>query len=187
MEHIDLTGIDIDLATALHATIKGTADHVRDLSRMKADIQIEAQTKQLNFMTALIDPQMSNTLRIPDGITLDGRLTADGTNYATDLTLSEARGNIKMSGKASIPLDANGSLVPDRTAYDATVNIRDLNLHHFLPKDSIHTLTADITASGYGTDLLSPQSRLNAEAVIQRLQYGKWDLDNLTASALLSN
>ena len=187
MEHIDLTGIDIDLATALHATIKGTADHVRDLSRMKADIQIEAQTKQLNFMTALIDPQMSNTLRIPDGITLDGRLTADGTNYATDLTLSEARGNIKMSGKASIPLDANGSLVPDRTTYDATVNIRDLNLHHFLPKDSIHALTADITASGYGTDLLSPQSRLNAEAVIQRLQYGKWDLDNLTASALLSN
>ena len=187
MEHLDLTGIDIDLATALHATIKGTAEHVTDLSRLKADLQVEAQTKQLNFMTALIDPEMTNTLRIPDGITLDGKLTADGTNYAADLTVSEAQGNIKMAGKASMPLDAKGSLVPDRMTYDATVNIHNLDLHHFLPKDSIRTLTADITASGYGTDLLSPQSRLNAEANIQRLQYGKWDLDHLTAAALISN
>ena len=55
-----------------------------------------------------------------------------------------------LNSKARIPLDAKGSLVTDRTTYDATVNIRDLNLHHFLPKDSIHALTADINASGYG-------------------------------------
>ena len=187
MNHLNLTGIDIDLATAIHASVKGTLDNVKDLSRMRADINIEAKTKNLNFITALIDPQMSNTYRIPDGITLDGKITANGTNYAAKLTAHEANGSIKFAGNARIPLDANGAFVTNRTAYDANIDIRNLNLHHFLPKDSIHTLTAEIKASGSGTDFFSPQSRLNAEAGILRLQYGSWDLDNLTATVLLAN
>ena len=187
MEHLNLTGIDIDLPTALHATINGTADHVRDLSRLKADMLVDAKAQQLNFMTALMDPQMSNSVRIPDGITLNGRITADGTNYTANLTANEAGGSVKMIGKAHIPLDAQGTLVIDRTTYDATVNIHHLNLHHFLPKDSIHTLTADISASGYGTDFFSPQSRIHADANIQQLQYGHWNLDNMMATATLSD
>ena len=186
MDHLDLTGIDINLATALHASIKGTIDHVQDLSRLKADILVDAKTQKLNFMTALIDPQMSDIVRIPDGIAINGRLTADGTAYAANLTAKEAEGSVKLISKTKIPLDAKGSLVTDRISYDASVNISDLNLHHFLPKDSIHALTADINASGFGTDFFSPQSRLNADASIQKLQYGHWDLDNLTATATLS-
>ena len=187
MKHLDLTGIDIDLASALHANVKGTIDNVTEFSRMKADLQIDAILKKLNFMTALVDPEMSNTIRIPDGITLNGRLTADGTNYATDMTLKEAGGSIKLVGNVRIPLDAKGSLASDRISYDSDIDIRNLNLHHFLPKDSIYMLTADIKASGYGTDFFSPESRLTADASIERLQYGSWDLDNLMASATLAN
>ena len=187
MNHLDLTGIDIDLATALHANVKGTLDNVRDLNRLKADLQVDAKTKKLNFMTALIDPQMSDVVRIPDGITLTGRLTANGTDYAANLTANEAGGSIKFIGNARIPLDDKGSLDPDKLSYDTDIDIRNLNLHHFLPKDSIHTLTADIKASGYGTDFFSPQSRLTADASIERLQYGSWDLNNLMASATLSD
>ena len=187
MKHLDLTGIDIDLATALHATVKGTIDNVTELSRMKADLQVEATSKKLNFMTALIDPEMSNTIRIPDGITLNGKVTADGTNYATSMTLNEAGGSIKLVGNVRIPLDTKGTLASDRISYDTDIDIRNLNLHHFLPKDSIYMLTADIKASGYGTDFFSPESRLTADASIERLQYGSWDLDNLMASATLAN
>ena len=187
MKHLDLTGIDIDLATALHATVKGTIDNVTEFSRMKADLQVEATSKKLNFMTALIDPEMSNTVRIPDGITLNGKMTADGTNYATNLTLNEAGGSIKLVGNAKIPLDAKGDFETDRLSYDTDIDIRNMNLHHFLPKDSIYMLTADIKASGYGTDFFSPESRLTADASIERLQYGSWDLDNLMASATLFN
>ena len=187
MDHLDLTGIDIDLATALHASVKGTLDHFRDLSRLKANILVDAKTKKLNFMTALVNPQMSDVIRIPDGITLSGRLTADGTNYAANLTANEADGHIKLTGNARIPLNDKGSLVTDRISYDTDINIRNLNLHHFLPKDSINMLTADIKASGYGSDFFSPQSRLSADASIERLQYGSWNLDNMMAAATLSD
>ena len=187
MDHMKLTGIDIDLATAVHATLKGTIDHMTDLRRMKADIKVDAKTKSLNFMTALLDPEMSNDIRIPDGITLNGSMTANGTKYSADLTAHEGSGSIRMNGSATIPLDAKDEFVTDMTSYDADISIKDLNVHHFLPKDSIYTLTADMKASGYGTDLLSPKSRLTADARILALQYGQWNLDNLTATINLQN
>ena len=187
MQHMDLTGIDINLATALHTSIKGSVDNVTDLSRMKADIQIEGQTKELNFVTALIDPKMSGIYRIPNGIKLNGRLKSEGTRYNIDLTASEGNGNIQLKGFTKIPLNAKGELVPNLMTYDADVIIRQLNIHHFLPKDSIYTLSAKIKAEGYGTDFLSNRSRLTADAQIELLKYGYMDLDNLTATATLQN
>ena len=182
MDHMQLTGVDVELATALKATLKGTIDHASDLRRMKADIQVDAKTRQLNFITALIDPEMSNTIRIPDGITLNGRVRADGTRYTASLTAGEGNGSIRLNGTANIPLDAKDAFVTDQTTYDADVSIRNLNIHHFLPKDSIYALTADIKASGYGTDLLSARNRMSADTKILALQYGQWNLDNLTAT-----
>ena len=187
MDHLQLTGIDIDLATAVHATFKGTADHVTDLRRMKADIQVDAKTKHLNFITALIDPEMSDIIRIPDGITLNGKMTANGTKYSANLEAGEGSGSIRLNGSAMIPLDAKGEFATSMTSYDADISIKDLNVNHFLPKDSIYTLSADMKASGYGTDLMSSESRLTADASIQALQYGQWNLDNITATVNLQN
>ena len=187
MQHLELTGIDINLATALHASIEGTADNVTDMSRLKADIKMEAKTKELNFMTALIDPKMSGIYRIPNGMDLNATLKANGTRYTADMTLHEGGGNVKMKGSALIPLNAKGEMVTGNMTYDADISINQLNLHHFLPKDSIYTLAADIKAKGHGTDLFSSQSRLDATANVRLLKYGYMNLDNLTASATLEN
>ena len=187
MQHLKISGIDINLATALDAKVNGTLSNVTDLSRLKADLTIAAKTKQLNFMTALIDPKMSGTYRIPDGISLNGRLTADGTSYGADMTASEAGGSIRLKGHAQIPLDAKGRLATQLMSYDADISIDRIDVHHYLPKDSIYTLSADISAKGYGTDLLSSSSRLDANALIRQLKYGYMNLDRLTATATLKN
>jgi hypothetical protein len=187
MQHLKITGIDINLATALDAKVNGTLSNVTDLSRLKADLTIAAKTKQLNFMTALIDPKMSGTYRIPDGISLNGRLTANGTSYGADMTASEAGGSIRLKGHAQIPLDAKGRLATQLMSYDADISIDRIDVHHYLPKDSIYTLSADISAKGYGTDLLSSSSRLDANALIRQLKYGYMNLDRLTATATLKN
>ena len=187
MKQLDVTGIDIDLATAVHASIKGKAENVTDISRMKTDIVVKGKTQELNFLIALIDPKMSGTYHIPYGMEIDGRLNSNGTRYTADMTLHESQGNMKFKGSTFIPLNAKGKLTPELMTYDAEVSIDQMNIHHFLPKDSIYTFSADINAKGHGTDFFSNQSRLDAEANVRSLKYGYMNLDNLTASATLSN
>jgi len=187
MKQLDVTGIDINLASAVHASLKGKLENVTDINRMKADIDVSGKTQELNFLIALIDPKMSGTYHIPNGMEIDGRLRADGTRYTADMTLHEGKGNMKFKGSTFIPLNAKGSLTPELMSYDAKVNINALNIHHFLPKDSIYTLSADINAKGHGTDFFSSKSRLDAEANVRLLKYGYMNLDSLTASATLSD
>ena len=77
MRQMAFTGLDINLPTAFHGTISGTAGNLTDLPRLKADLKLSAKTQDLSFTTALLDPKTMNDYRIPNGITLDGRLQAD--------------------------------------------------------------------------------------------------------------
>ena len=84
MKQLDVTGIDIDLATAVHASLKGKAENITDINRLKADLEVKGKTQELNFLIALIDPKMSGTYRIPNGMEIDGRLRADGTHQPAE-------------------------------------------------------------------------------------------------------
>ena len=187
MQNMAFTGLDINLPTAFRMTASGTAENVTDMAKMKADVKLSAKTENMNFALALADPKLMRDYRIPAGMTLDGTLKANGTKYVTDLTAREAGGTIKLKGSASIPLNAKGDFVADAMTYDADVNISNLNLHHFMPRDSIYTVSADVKAKGYGTDFLSNKSRLQADAKIHHLRYGSWDLRDIKADATLAN
>ena len=184
MRQMDFTGLDINLPTAFHATASGTAGNLTDLKNLKADIRLSAKTQDLGFAASLLP---SKDYRIPNGITLDGTIKADGTKYAADLTASEGGGSVKLKGNATIPLNAKGNMAPDYMTYDADIKIQNLNLHHFMPKDSLYNLSADIKAKGHGTDFLSNSSHLTADATVNQLHYGHWDLSGLTATANLQN
>lgn len=187
MQQMDFTRLVINLPTALQLTASGTIGNPTDLQQMQADIELSAKAQDLNFLTALVDPKLSRDYRIPQGLTLDGKLKADGTKYNTDLTLRDGQGSVKMKGKASIPLNAKGDLMTSAISYDADIKVNRLNLHRFMPKDSLYTLTADIKAKGYGTNFLSNRSHLTADANILQLHYGHWDLTDLSAKASLQN
>ena len=187
MQHMTFTGLDIHLPSAFHMTASGKADNVTDITKMKADIALSAKTENINFALALADPAMMRNYRIPNGIQIDGTLKADGTRYATNLTAREGAGTVKLKGTASIPTNAKGDLLTEAMSYDADISVNRLNLHHFMPRDSIYTCTADIKAKGYGTDFLSNKSKLTASAKVHQLQYGSWNLKNITAETTLAN
>ena len=88
-------------------------------------------------------------------------------------------------GKGTLKLQ--GQFNADLMSYDAKVNVSNLNVNHFMPRDSIYTVTADINVKGQGTDFLSPRTRLMADAKIQRLRYGHWNLDNMDVVANVQN
>ena len=176
MQQMEFTGLDINLPTAFHGTVSGTAGNLTDLSKLKAELKLSAKTQDLSFVTALLDPKTMNDYRIPNGISLDGTLKADATRYATNLTVREGQGTIQLKGNATIPLNAKGEMVTDLMTYDADIKVSNLNLHHFMPKDSLYTVSTDIKAKGYDTNIFSSRSHLTADATIQQLQYGHLDL-----------
>ncbi|WP_033148565.1 translocation/assembly module TamB domain-containing protein [Prevotella sp. P6B1] len=187
MQHMTFTGLDVNLPTAFRMTANGTASNVTDITKMKADISMHARTENMNFALALADPAMMRNYRIPYGMTLDGTLKTEGTRYATNLVATEGAGTIKLKGSASIPVNTNGDLLTELMSYDADVSINRLNLHHFMPRDSIYIFTADVKAKGNGTNFLSNKSKLTADVKVHQLQYGSWNLKNLTAEATLAN
>ena len=186
MQHMVFTGLHINLPTAFRLTANGVADHVTDLRKLKADITLNARTENMNFVLALADPALMRNYRIP-GMAFDGTLKANGPRYTANLTLREGAGLVKLKGSASMPTNAKGDLLIAAMSYDADVSINRLNLHHFMPRDSIYTITADIKAKGNGTDFLSNKSRLIASAKVHQLQYGSWNLKQMSAEATLTN
>ena len=177
MQHMEFDNLDLSLPSAFHATATGFAANLNDPSHLLADVQFRAEAKNLNFLTSMLPRDVQRNYRIPAGLRADGRLKADGSNYTADVTAREGRGMVR----------AKGAFNADAMRYDAKVSIRDLNIHHFMPRDSIYTLTADVNVKGQGTDFLSPRTTLTADAKVSHLRYGRWNLDNITAQANVRN
>ena len=177
MDYMEFSGLDVSLPTAFAAKADGFVANLNDLKHLRADVTFDAQTQNLNFVTVALPRDVQRNYRIPNGMRAAGRVKADGANYAADVTLQEGGGTVK----------AKGTLNADVMRYDVTAQISKLNLHHFMPRDSFYTVTANVTAKGQGTDFFSPRTTMQADAKIQHLGYGHWNLDNLTAHADVRN
>ena len=176
-DYMEFDGLDVSLPTAFHATATGFAANLTDPKQLRAKVQFKARTEDLGFVTGMLPKDIQRDYRIPCGITAEGIVRADGAQYFADVVMREGKGMVK----------AKGSFNTAAMRYDATMNVRDLNVHHFMPHDSIYTVSADVTAKGQGTDIFSPRTTLQADARILRLSYGSYNLSNMTAMADIRN
>ena len=175
LRHADIRGLHLSLPTAFEVDADGYVAGLDDPSRMKADLRVKSKTGNLDFVTSLLDKDITETVSIPRGIGIDGRFKANGSQYGADFTATEGGGDLK----ANVAFDA------DRMKYSATVDARRFPLQHFLPKMGLTPLSGHIEADGEGTDYRSPSTSLRARARIDQLHYAGYDLAGMTADALL--
>lgn len=164
LQMMDFKNLDVSLPTAISARADGFVANLSEPRRLRADVTFRAQTQDLGFLMAAQPRDVQRNYRIPP-MTAEGRVRVSGAQYIADITASEGQGTIHV----------DGTLNADLMRYDATVAIDRMNLHHFMPHDSIYTLTADITARGQGTDFFSPRTMLQADGHISHLDYGRWN------------
>lgn len=176
MERLEFQNLHASLPTAFQMAGDGYVANLTDPDRLKADVHLKGVTSQMDFVASLLDKETASQVNIPQGISLDGHFKANGHRYGADFTASEGGGNMK----------ANVALDTDLMKYSATVDADRFPIHHFLPKMGLSPLTAHIEADGQGTDMLSPKTTLRAKAKIGKFRYGQYDLDGMTADALLS-
>ena len=132
MQHMDFHVLEVSLPTAFHATATGFASNLDNPDMLRADVHFAATTQNLGFVMAMLPRDMQRDYRIPP-LSAQGRVKADGQQYFADITAREGRGTVK----------AKGSFHAARMRYDADIKVRDLNVHHFMPRDSIYTVNVE--------------------------------------------
>ena len=175
MEQAEIDHIDVSLPTAFHLYANGQTARLTNPENLMAEIDLQAETYDLNFVTAMMDRQLAQRIRIPNSLRLQGNVEARNGRYATFVTAREAQGTLVVKGWYNERL----------TSYDAYADIRNVNLRHFLPKDSLFELTATLSAKGQGTDFFSKAAWMEAEANVEHLRYAQYDADSLALTARL--
>ena len=175
MQKATLHNVDIDLPTAFNVKAQGTVYNLNDPDRLTTQLDLRAESFKVDFVKNLID--LPPGYRIPNGISMAGNIDLNGQRYTADLTASYGKGTAKLKGW----LDQRDM------SYSARARINNLNMHAFMPNDSLYELSADITLDGRGTDFMSRNSRLKAKANIDRLHYGRFDVTNIGADAVLND
>ncbi len=177
LKHLQFTGLDVSLPTAFHLWADGEASNLTSLDSLKSRVNLRVQTQNLNFLTSLLPPKTMQGYRIPTGMEAQGLFQSDANRYDADFILREGKGTVK--GK--------GTFDAATMAYEADIKVDRLNLHHFMPHDSIYQLSATARLKGNGTELLKSSARMDADIAVTQLQYGQWNIQNVSTKGTIRN
>ena len=175
LRRVEIDTLSVSLPDAFELNAKGYALNPTEMDKMKARVKVNASTGNLSFLNSLLSADGS--IRIPKGTKLNGQLTADGQDYTAALALKEGCGTVKLDGRFIMPTER----------YSAKIDVSNLDIRHFMPRDSLKLFSGDVKVSGRGFSMLSKSTRLKAEANVRQFGYGHLNVDNVTLSALLED
>ena len=175
-KHASFLVSQLSWPTVMQAEGSGTIDNLTDTKRLKAQLDLHAQTYNLQPLLKALD--VPSTIAIPNGLALDGTVEANGSRYLADLTLRDGTGTAKVKG----------SFDQQHMAYEADGDISGLNLQHFLPDNDLSVLTSQFTVRGEGTDFMTPGAAwLDADVSIAQVGYGQYLFNDLSILAHLKD
>ena len=169
LKQMQISRIKADLPGAFSLNGGGEFYNLSDSLRRNGAMDLSMQTYDLNFLTALAGMAPGSSLVVPDSMQLAARMSVDGPLYQAQLRLQEQGGRLTLEGT----LDASTE------QYRADLNIDSLQLHHFLPQDSLYLLTAHAKLGGKGFQIENPRTTARLEMVLDRLHYGRWHLNGM--------
>ena len=172
MDSMNIAESRISMPTVIDIRTNGNVTNLTDSLHLSADMKWDVKTMNLNFIRQYLGIQNVNLP--PMTLHADTKLK-DCKKLTADALLQEGRGNARLKGNIDL----------GRMAYEAKMRINNLQIHDFLPHDSIYHLTANASISGVGTDLLAPGTRLEANANIERLRYASMDMDSVQVAGKL--
>ena len=172
VDSLNITESRITMPTVIDIRTNGYVTNLMDSLHLSADMKWDVKTMNLNFIRQYLG---LNNVNLPPMILHADTKLKDCNLLTADALLQEGRGNAHLRGN----IDLN------RMAYDAKMLINNLQIHDFLPHDSIYNLTANASIQGVGTDMLAAGTRMEAKAHIEHLRYASWDLDSVQVQAKL--
>ena len=176
MDFMEFKNLDIDLPTAFSAHADGFVANVTDMKRLRADVQFKARTQNLGFVMAMLPRDIQRDYRLPP-MSAEGRVKVDGAHYTANIKAREGGGVLTLDG------DFNANDM----SYSASINIEDVNVHHFMPHGPLYNVNIGVMLSGHGVDLFSPKTDIISTIYINQLKTSMWNMSDMTALAVVRN
>lgn len=177
LSDLQVSRLTADLPGAFSLKGDGGFMDLTDSLRRKGNLNMEVQTGDLNFLTGLTGLPSDGSLVIPDSMKLDTRFSLNGLQTNVTARLQEEKGHVDLVANYD---EGTG-------AYEVGVDVDSLQLHHFLPKDSLYLFTAQLKAKGKGLDLNAPKTSASLQASLKKMQYGSWNIANVNLHADLKS
>lgn len=177
LKEMQISRFTVDLPGAFSMNGGGEFWNLADSLKRSGSLDFDMRTQNLNFLAGLADAAPDGSFVIPDSMHLAARVGLEGAQCTASLKLQEREGFLN--------LDAAYNLVSE--AYHADLVINDLQVNHFLPRDSIYALTATLSAKGRGVDVMSHKSVATLNASLKQLRYGARDISGVEAQAGLKS
>ena len=175
LKEMQISRFTADLPGAFSLEGGGILENLADSITRSGTIGLKMKTQNLNFLTGLSGEVPNGTLVIPDSMNLVAQVDIKGPEYKANLHLKEGQGD----------MNVNAALNTATEVYKADLKIDNLQLHHFLPKDSIYELSLSAAADGRGLDVMSYRSYAKLDLALDRLHYAQYHLSNVHLTGAL--
>lgn len=175
LKEMQISRFTVDLPGAFSLEGGGMLENLTDSIARSGTIGFKMTARNLNFLTALSGVPPNGAIAIPDSMSMVAKVGVIGAEYKVNMRLKEGTG----------VMNANVALNTVTEAYSADLKIDSLQLHHFLPKDSIYELSLSAAAKGRGLNVMSARSSARLSLSVDRLHYARYRLSDVQLTGAL--
>ena len=172
VRRMDIDRMALHLPTAFKIDATGNVTNLRD-GKMGGSINVGLNTYDLGFITSLVE----HPVNIP-ALWGSADVEFSGDRYYADMTINQSD-----SSNVYASADYNAA----SKMYDLKMDVNNVDVSDFLPSDSIYNVDAAVSINGMNTDVFDKYTDLNFEAEVNRLVYGKYDINNMRMTGKLDN
>lgn len=190
LDRLELKDLSVSLKGAFDLSASGDLLHLTDTTRRGGEIDLQAEAQNMTFLKALTEGRFV----LPSGTRLEGIFTMAGNKMGADFLLKqpEAKAVTLVDSTRLTVHNDTLSLADDfqmqraariyaqydlsKDAYLADLVVNDLDMHQFLPLDSLFEVKMQLHADGEGLDFFAPETSFNVNGKVDRLHYTNYRL-----------
>lgn len=176
-KQIQISKCAVDLPGAFTMRGKGYIKNIADSLNRAGKLEIDANAKDLNFVTSLAGFKPRTSINIPDSMRMAAKVDFTGSEYKADIQLSERRGMAKVKGNFNSQTET----------YNAELKIAQWQLHDFFPHYKFNKMSLSASAKGRGFDFMSKRSYSSVKVSLDSLYYGRLMVSNISLDGELKS
>lgn len=173
VKKMDITRMALNLPTAINIDAEGSVSNLMGNRKTGGKFNVDINTYDLGFVTSLVDYPVN----IPH-LTGNANFDFEGDKYFADLLVLQ---------KDSASISASASYDVKTEEYEALLQTSDINVHDFLPADSLYNIDAAIQLNGKKVDVFDKYTDINFKAEVKRLVYGSYDVSGINFEGRLDD